>query len=197
MIYSTTFSNNFVSSVRNNLTATDTYYQGLATFAIIYSGAQPTPADFIANWSTTYYIAANTAPATSAANVLVSYGGLAGFYEGSYVGGANIIVQPSTDIILDVNSNSIYLAQAGTAVYWHDGTAAWAAIFKNSDPPGQGGPMGDYTDSGLMQASISSSTNFMLCPVSDNAGNGIVQLSNVIVSGSAPTLDAVDIIITL
>jgi hypothetical protein len=194
MIYSTTFSNNFVSSVQNNLTNNDSV-QGLSTFAIIYSGAQPTPADFIANWSTTYYIAANTNVKTSAANVLVSYGGMSEFFEGAYTQGANIISMGQSDIVLSVNSNSIYLAQAGTAVYWHDGTAAWAAIFKNTNPPSANGS--SYDDGGLQQASISSSTNFMLCPVSDNAGNGIVQLSNVTVSGSAPTLDAVDIIITL
>jgi hypothetical protein len=192
MIYSTVFSNNFVSSVANNLTA----YYDCNSFAIIYTGPQPTPADFIANWSTTYYIAANTASHTSAANVLVSYGGALHAAEGSYAGGANIV--PSGDIVLGVNSNSIYLAQAGTAVYWNNGTAAWAAIFNNGSPPGMpGNPNYDLEGAGLQQASISGSTNFMLCPVSDNAGNGIVQLSNVIVSGSAPTLNAIDIIITL
>ena len=188
MIYSTVFSDNFVSSVQNNLTSGDDF--DLDTFAIIYAGTQPTPADFITNWSTTYYIAANTTPDTSAANVLVSYGGIASFIEGDYVAGANIN-GATTDIALGVNSNSIYLAQAGTGVHWHNGTATWAAIFINSNPP-------SVTDGGgLQQASISSSTKFMLCPVTDNSGNGIVQLSNVTISGSAPTLDAVDIIITL
>ena len=189
MIYSTVFSNNFVSSVQNNLTSGDDY--GLATFAIVYSGSQPTPADFITNWSTNYYIAANTASKTSAANVLVSYGGVGTFFEGGYFAGANIVTSSESDIALGVNSNSIYLASPGTGVQWNNGTATWAAIFKNSNPP-------SVTDGGgLQQASISNSTNFMLCPVTDNSGNGIVQLSNVTISGSAPTLNAIDIIITL
>jgi hypothetical protein len=189
MIYSTVFSNNFVSSVANNLTSyqKDNTGGAAASFAIIYSGAQPTPADFIANWSTDYYVASDTTPNTSAANVLVTYGGIAVVPADNNVG-VNI-AGADTDILLSVNLNSIYQAAAGTGVYWHNGTAAWAAIFPNQDPPANNGS--------LLQSSLSSSTNFMLCPVSDNAGNGIVQLSNVTVSGSAPTLDAVDIIITL
>jgi len=189
MIYSTVFANNFVSSVQNNLTSYQRDNTGgqAASFAIIYAGTQPTPADFITNWSTTYYVATDTTPNTAAANVLVTYDGTSVVPVDTNVG-VNI-AGVDTDILLSVNLNSIYLAQAGTGVYWHDGTATWAAIFPNQDPPAAGGA--------LLQSSLSSSTNFMLCPVSDNAGNGIVQLSNVTISGSAPTLNAIDIIITL
>ena len=76
---------------------------------------------------------------------------------------------------IDKVSTNLILDTAGTSTYLADGTATWALWLNN----------------GLSASTLPSS--YMLVPVTNAAGTGVVKLSTTTVSGSSPTISDVSL----
>lgn len=112
----------------------------------IFAGAQPTPANLIANWDSTYKYQNGLVLAT--------------------LSGILAITQPT--LLVSLTNLSSYTA-VGT------GTATWAVLWAAT---------GGSTVAGNSN-STPPSTRFIIIPVSDAVGNGVMRLNTVnLVSGS-------------
>jgi len=137
---------------------------------VICSGSQPTPAEIETNWSTEYYLNDTGSTGTAGNSVLCGYGDL---WVDSSV----------NDMIWERSGSNLYLsATIPQSYYFKDGTATFAIIWFNE---------------ALSTSSASfPNDNFMVVPVSDIFGGGVVKLSSVTITGSAPTLSSVNLLIS-
>jgi hypothetical protein len=79
------------------------------------------------------------------------------------------------------SSTGLYLSSAGTSTYHANGTAAWAAII--------------YVPASLESSTNPASLRYIICDVSNAAGTGAVKVDSTTVSGSAPVLTDINIVI--
>ena len=136
----------------------------------LYSGTQPTIANFEANWNTNYYY--NYATKDVGSDVLGLYGDV------NSAGGSNVLIinatgSPRSWNLTDVTYNKVWSS---------NGTATWAAIFDSSST--------SYVQN---QTTSSFATRYFLAPVSDASGSGIVKLASTTVTGTLPDLADVSI----
>lgn len=148
---------------------------------VIYQGTQPSTSTFEANWSTDYWLndTGSTSTSSTASNVLCAYG--------------NIWSTSNYDNVYTLRSGN--LISLGTQIprsyYFRNGTPTWAMII----------PLYDTVE-GELTTTIAFSQqrcpkNFILAPVSGSLGSAPIQLSTATVSGSAPTLIALGLEISV
>lgn len=144
---------------------------------VIGSGAQPTPAQVQTNWSTDYFLNDTGTTGTAGNLILCGYGDL---WVDSAVndvvwnldftgGGTGRAFPTSSTIYLDANT-------VPQSYYFRNGTANWAIIW--------------FNEALSMTSASFPDDNFIVVPVSDLAGNGIVKLDTVTVSNTAPQLSS-------
>lgn len=142
---------------------------------IIGSGSQPTPAQVQTDWSTDYFLNDTGNTGTTGNSILCGYGDL--WVDAS-------VNDTQWEVTLDGNgaaiSNLLYLgSQIPQSYYFRDGTANYAIIWFNES---------------LSTTSASFPTdNFIVVPVTDITGNGIVKLSTINVVSSAPVLSSMNL----
>ena len=172
MIYNDTLQNDLTTTLIHGESANATSASNFENCSVlIYSGTQPSLADFIADFDTYYFT--DISLGSSGANLL------------AYYGHANGTESTAFNVNLSYSANEIFLNNSTfTSAYVNSGTASWAVIYASGDLD----PIYD---------NISNADNnpFMIVPVSDAAGNGVVKLSTTTVSDPVPTL--VDINLTL
>jgi hypothetical protein len=144
---------------------------------VICSGAQPTPAQVETNWATEYYINDTGTTGTAGNSVLCGYGDL---WVDSSV----------NDVVWDLNvvtnnsappyTSNLYLSNTiPQSYYFKNGTANCAIIWFNE---------------GLTTTSASfPNDNFIVVPVTDISGNGVVKLETIVVNNSAPELSSINL----
>jgi hypothetical protein len=148
------------------------YYE---MFVIIYQGSQPTIANFETNWTTNYFYDSTTP--TYGSDVLTTYG----------LGNTDSDLSWSTNIATS-GSPIIYLNDASfTSTFVKNGTASFACIWMQYHNQSYSSVFtgGD--------AALPATTQYMLAPVTDVSGTGVVKLSTVTINSSAPTLNDIDI----
>jgi hypothetical protein len=134
---------------------------------VIGLGSQPTPSQLQTNWSTEYYLNDTGNTGTAGNSILCGYGDL---WVDSSV----------TDFIWERSAGNLYAnAVTPQSYYFKDGIANWAVIW--------------FNESLSMSSNSFPSDNFMIVPVSDISGSGVVKLSTTTVNSSAPTLSSVNL----
>lgn len=148
-----------------------TYTIGSEINIFVYSGTQPTIANYEANWTTNYFID-STGP-TYGSDLLCTYG----------------YVNSGTD-----NSDYIWNEQGGTpytythtdstytSVHVGNGTATWGVIWNDAE---------NYSNGDT--AFPTTRPIYMIVPVSSASGTGVIKLASTTISGSAPTISSVDL----
>ena len=137
----------------------------------LHSGSQPDNSNFLSNWSTDFYYDSNDG--SVGASVL-------GIYGATGSGAALSIQQEAGD-----SGSTPYSWNFDDALYGKshtaNGTASWAVIW--------------LYDSFRVLAAETVPTNsvYMICPVSDASGTGVVKLDTTTVSGSLPNLADINI----
>ena len=154
---------------------------------LIYSGAQPTIASFLSNWSTLYYLVleddySTQTPATFGTNLLAGYGPWTT---------NSATFNPSTySVQLNSSGNAITLDSSSIVPpkhFYQSGTATWAVIFLDE----RTGGMAANGGVGAMTQSSTGTWNtfpFIIAPVSDLNGSGTVRLASTAISSSVPDL---------
>lgn len=147
---------------------------------LVYSGQQPNIADFLANWSTLYYLVlednwSTSAPASFGTNLLAGYGPWT-TSDANYGYNTVRLTSASSAITLDTSSGV-----AAKHVY-QSGTASWAVIFLNEAIGGGYNNLSSTSTAGF------ENTPFIIAPVSDITGNGTVRLSSTTITSTAPDL---------
>jgi len=124
---------------------------------VIYSGTMPSIDDYATNWSTLYHWHGQDS-SLNGTDVL-------GYYDmtNSYR-----------------NDATIYNAFTPTNTYIADGTATWAALWAGS------GNSNKWGVTGSIDHDIATSS-YILVPVTDLVGTGVIKLANTTVSGAMPT----------
>lgn len=149
---------------------------------LVYSGTQPSIADFLANWDTMYYLVLEDdwnsgAPASYGTNLLAGYGAWTTYNAQVHSSNQAVKLTSSTDkITLDTSGG------VAPKYYYQTGTATWAVIFLVES-------LGS-TSSPFVQANTDSfrDTPFIIAPVSDITGNGTVRLSSTAITSTVPDL---------
>lgn len=144
-------------------------------FVIVYKNSQPTLANFEADWTSKYFYDETTP--TFGSDVLATYG----------IGNADSDLNWSQNTATS-GSPIIYLDDSSfTSTYVADGTATFACIWMNYANLSNGGifATGNTT--------LPPTRPYILAPVTGVSGTGVVKLSTVTVSSSAPTLNDIDI----
>jgi len=169
------YDSTFGKFVANNLFNPEPYI-GTEFVISIHSGTQPTDADFISNWGTAHYY--NTSDDTVGTSVLGYYGANSTQANSganqlviAYVGGES----SSTPFTWTLN-DTLYASN-----YKANGTASWAVIYIGDD------------FRVLTQSSFRYQTPYIICPVSNSAGSGVVKLTSTTVNGSLPNLDDISL----
>jgi hypothetical protein len=169
--FQNTIANQFLSNASD-------YLDGPYCVILVYSGTQPSNANFIADWTTNYR--ASEAGSGSGTQLLCTYGNHDSDNTSYFVGLAR------TDNQLYTATNDPYKH------FIQGGTATWAAIFFD---------INDFTGSiSTDWADPSNSANasqYMLVPVTDQTGSGVVRLSTTTITDSAPTLAEVNLTFTV
>jgi len=144
----------------------------------VYSGTQPSNANFIADWTTNYQ--PSEAGSASGNQLLCIYGN----HNSESTG--NLVQLSRTDNNIYTSTNDPYKS------FVQGGTATWAAIFVDWDE------FDDHISSDWDDPSISSyASQYMLVPVTDQTGSGVVRLSTTTITDSAPTLAEVNLSFTV
>ena len=137
----------------------------------VYSGTQPSNANFIADWTTNY-------KPVSGSQMLCYYGNYAD-------NASNYLVR------LARTDNNIYTSTDDPYKgFVQGGTATWAAIFVDNSDFGSSIYWDDPTNA-------SDASQYMLVPVTDQTGSGVVRLSTTTITDSAPILAEVNLTFTV
>lgn len=123
---------------------------------VIYSGTMPSVSDYATNWSTSYHWH-GTDNSLNGTSVL-------GYYD--------IYSLNRTD-------STLYNSSTPGSTYIADGTATWAALWPGSNNANKWGVTGS-TDSNI------ASDSYILVPVTDLTGTGVIKLNGTTVSSSMP-----------
>jgi hypothetical protein len=144
-------------------------------FVIVYKNSQPTLADFETNWTSKYFYDETTP--TFGSDVLATYG--IGNADSDLTWTQNTATSGSPIIYLDDASFTSTFVKNGTAsfacIWMQYASQSFSSIFTGGD------------------AALPTTTPYMLVPVTNVSGTGIVKLSTVTINSSAPTLNDIDI----
>lgn len=180
MIFDSTKLQNTFTAIIQSWPVNDTNYgspnSAYISRVVVGTGSQPTPADVETNWSTEYYLNDTGNTGTAGNSILCGYGDLWVDSSANDViwdlqftaAGANPRAFPISSTLY-LNSNTI-----PQSYYFKNGTANWAIIW--------------FNESLTMSSASFPNDNFMIVPVSNTGGNGIVKLDTVTVNNSAPQL---------
>ena len=145
----------------------------------IYSGSQPTDANFLSDWGTNYYF--NNSNSAVGSSLLGVYGDLTNSQAPGDVlsitsnGGAN-----------NGDAYSWHLSDTGFKKTWFaNGTASWGVIWRASD------------FQSLTQATAPHAIRYIIAPVTNSAGNGALKLYSTTVTNPIPDLEDISINITM
>ena len=156
---------------------------GATCRVLVYQGAQPSISSYIADWDSKYKYPGQHLSSLSAGNngteLLAVYGGdgpnnCFGSGGGSWDSGAVPVklTNGASAVTLD-STNSI-----PTKFYVRDGTAAWAAVFFADSFTF------DSYCSGPFSVDDFKNTAYMIVPISDTSGNGVVRLGSTTITES-------------
>lgn len=144
-------------------------------FVIICQGSQPTLANFESNWTTNYFYDSTTP--TYGSDVLTTYG--LGNNSSDLTWSQNTATSGSPVQYLDDAIFTSTFVKNGTAsfacIWMQYASQSFSSIFTGGD------------------AALPTTTPYMLVPVTNVSGTGIVKLSTVTINSSAPTLNDIDI----
>jgi len=134
---------------------------------LIGSGTQPTPSEVQTNWSPNYFYNDIGNTGTAGTSILCGYGDL---WVNSSV----------NDVIWERSNGNLYLSTTiPQSYYFQNGTASYAIIW--------------FNESLSVSSASFPSDNFMIVPVTDIGGNGVVKLESVSVNNSAPVLSSINL----
>lgn len=143
---------------------------------VVGSGSQPTPAQVEANWSTEYYLNDTGNTGTAGNSILCGYGDL--WVDAS----VNDVIweNDNTGNTAPPRTSNLYL---GTTIpqsyYFKNGTANYAIIW--------------FNEALTMSSNSFPSDNFMIVPVTDIFGTGVVKLESINITNSAPVLASINL----
>jgi hypothetical protein len=145
------------------------------TRVVVGTGAQPTPSEVETNWSTEYYLNDTGNTGTAGNSILCGFGDL--WVDSSVndvVWDLSFTSSPTANYIPDsstlyLNSNTI-----PKSYYFKNGTANWAIIW--------------FNEALTMSSASFPNDNFIVVPVTDTSGNGIVKLDTVTINNSSAQL---------
>ena len=144
---------------------------------VVGTGTQPTPDQIQSGWSTEYFLNDLGNTGTAGNSILCGYGDL--WVDSS----VNDFIWELTFANFLPTSNNLYLSNTvPQSYYFKNGTANWAIIW--------------FNEALTMTSNAFPSDNFMVVPVTDITGNGVVKLETVNVNNSAPELSSVNLTIS-
>ena len=154
---------------------------GHSVIGILYSGTQPSLADYTTNWGTNYYW--NSSNHAVGSNVLGLYGDI------DTTGTESNLLRLNYSGSAGSNRYLEFTDPACLKTWKANGTASWMAILTNTNNS-------TYVN-GYTSTAFYSHGYFMLAPVTNSSGTGIVKLDSTTVSGGTlPDIADVSLIIT-
>lgn len=145
----------------------------------IYSGTQPSDADFLSDWGTNYYY--NSGNGSAGSNLLGVYGDI----TNSNVTSDILTV---SDIGGATNSDAYawHVADTGIKKTWFgNGTAAWGVVWRATD------------FQVLAQSTVPYSVRYIIGPVTNSGGNGMIKIASTTVSDPIPDFEDLSINVTM
>ena len=157
-----------------NLLEFDTAWDAGEIFITLHSGAQPSDSDFLSNWSTSYYF--DGSDGSVGTSVLGTYGDI----DNNGTGALHVSQASNTGDTYSTPFSWALNDTDYTKTYKADGTVAWAVIWNENF-------------SGLRAGTVPHAFAYIICPVSDASGTGVVKINSTTVSGSLPDLADINI----
>ena len=145
----------------------------------IFSGTQPSDADFLTNWSTTYYY--NNSNGATGSAVLGTYGDILNSNVATDImtvtaNGGNSFTDSYTWSVDDLAHKKTWFA---------NGTATWGVVWKATEFQTAASATTPYADS------------YIIGPVSGSGGTGMIKLASTTITDPIPDFEDLSIDITM